>query len=158
MSLLVRKLQKKDFDSFSQIFEQVDEIHRGALPEYFRKTEKRFRTQDYFDQLLTDTSVLLLGSFDENHLVGLAHAVVKQHPSTEIHVPGNYVLLDNLVVSENKRGNGIGKILYNGVCAWAKEQCIKEIQLKVYSFNEQAIRFYKKRGFSELAISMRSQI
>ena len=158
MSLLFRKLQKNDFDKFNQLFEQVDKLHREAHPEYFRKTEKQFRTQAYFEKLLNDSTVFLLGAFDANCLVGLAHAAVKQHPITEIHVSGDYVLLDNLVVDENIRGNGIGKALYNGVCTWAKEQSIQEIQLKVYSFNEQAIRFYKKRGFNGFAISMRASL
>jgi hypothetical protein len=40
----VRRLELTDFDQFSELFEEVDRLHREALPEYFKKPE----TQKYF--------------------------------------------------------------------------------------------------------------
>ncbi len=151
-----RPFKKSDYSQYNGIFDQVDKLHRDALPEYFRKPNTTFRTELYFNNLLADSKTLLLGAFDPaNNLVGLAHAAIKEQPDTVLHVPGTYVLLDNLIVSENHRRCGIGKILFNEVLKWATESKINEIQLKVYAFNSDAIQFYRNLGFNDLYLGMR---
>jgi ribosomal protein S18 acetylase RimI-like enzyme len=154
-----KRLTDKDFNSYNELLEQVDLLHRQAHPEYFRKPETTFRTREYYEKHLNDSNVLLLGAFDKrDELIGLVHAAIKGHPQTVLHVPGQYVLLDNLVVDEKHRGKGIGKELYDQTVLWGKENKANEIQLKVYNFNESAIEFYKKRGFKQFNISMRQSL
>ena len=155
----IKALTDKDYGSYNRLFEQVDLIHREAHPEYFKKSETVFRSKSYYQKHLIDPSVLLLGAFSEaGELMGLVHAVIKEHPQTELHVTGKFVLLDNLVVDEMYRGKGIGKRLYDQTLLWGKENKAAEIQLKVYDFNESAIEFYRKRGFEQVSVSMRRKV
>jgi hypothetical protein len=59
MKITIRKLQKEDFKAYTEIFEQVDKLHRDAHPEYFHKTDNLLRTEKYFENLLHDSSILL---------------------------------------------------------------------------------------------------
>ena len=155
---LVRRLQQDDFDSYTELFEQVDRLHREAHPEYFWKTDRLFRTPEYFKKLLEDSTIYLVGAFEGSKAVGLAHAVLIDREGTELHTPFRGVHLDNLVVDKRHRGRGIGKLLYGSVCDWAKEAGAIEIHLKVYRFNEEAMAFYQRLGFSDLHIAMRRTI
>lgn len=134
----------------------MDSLHRTALPEYFRKPASEFRIEKYYLDLLNDPKTILLRAFDKsNALTGLVHAALKEQPTTVLHVPGTYVLLDNLVIGKRYRRKGIGKRLFQGVSQWAKESKANEIQLKVYAFNINAMEFYRGLGFSEFNIAMR---
>jgi GNAT superfamily N-acetyltransferase len=57
---------------------------------------------------------------------------------------GKYLYLDDLVVSEAFRGNGIGKILIEKLIEEAKNQNCAMVNWQVLDWNEPAIRFYKR--------------
>jgi len=59
-------------------------------------------------------------------------------------LPGMF--LEDLFVSENARGRGIGDLLLRKVAEIAREQGLERIDLHVLEWNTHAIEFYKKRG------------
>jgi N-acetylglutamate synthase-like GNAT family acetyltransferase len=59
---------------------------------------------------------------------------------------GKMIFLEDLVVTENMRRSGIGKMLFNAVAREAKEVGAKRFKWQVLDWNEPAIAFYKKIG------------
>ncbi|MFT5617718.1 MAG: GNAT superfamily N-acetyltransferase [Arenicella sp.] len=57
---------------------------------------------------------------------------------------GRCLYLDDLVVSEKLRGNGIGKMLIEKLIEEAKAQNCAMVHWQVLDWNEPAIRFYKR--------------
>jgi len=53
------------------------------------------------------------------------------------------------------RGQGINRLIIEGLKTWSKAQKITELQLEVYEANKAAIKAYEKVGFSKLMVSMR---
>ena len=60
--------------------------------------------------------------------------------------------IDNIFVSEEKRGNGIGTKLLEYLINYAKENKIINITLEVRTSNSIARHLYQKLGFDEVAI------
>jgi GNAT superfamily N-acetyltransferase len=52
--------------------------------------------------------------------------------------------LEDIIVTENMRGNGIGKKLFDQLIIVCKELQFKGITWQVLDWNEPAINFYKK--------------
>jgi ribosomal protein S18 acetylase RimI-like enzyme len=50
-------------------------------------------------------------------------------------------------VDENCRGRHAGAMLYDYVCAYAKEQGCYSVTLNVWEGNDSARRFYERMGF-----------
>lgn len=48
----------------------------------------------------------------------------------------------------------VGELLLNQVKAWSIEKNIKRIELNVYTFNFDTIKFYEKNRFEELSKKM----
>lgn len=57
---------------------------------------------------------------------------------------GERMYLEDLVVTENYRGKGIGKLLFDALITEAKEKKFDAIVWQVLDWNELAINFYKK--------------
>ena len=54
--------------------------------------------------------------------------------------------LEDLIVSQNMRGTGIGTLLLDEVVRFGNEMGVKRISWEVIDWNEPAIAFYEKKG------------
>jgi GNAT superfamily N-acetyltransferase len=59
---------------------------------------------------------------------------------------GKRLWLEDIVVTENERGKGVGKELFETTMKFALEQGSEGMMWQVLDWNEPAIRFYKKYG------------
>lgn len=59
---------------------------------------------------------------------------------------GRTLHLEDLIVSEANRGNGIGEALYKRVMQFAHDQGLKRVAWDVLDWNTDAIRFYERSG------------
>ncbi|HEX8562796.1 MAG TPA: GNAT family N-acetyltransferase [Flavobacterium sp.] len=59
---------------------------------------------------------------------------------------GKTIHLEDLVVSEQMRGRGVGSALYAAVIEEAKRQGVRRIEWNVLDWNTLAIQFYEKSG------------
>ena len=57
---------------------------------------------------------------------------------------GQRMYLEDLIVTEKRRGRGLGKLLFDALIAAAKEKKFNGIAWQVLDWNEPAINFYKK--------------
>lgn len=57
---------------------------------------------------------------------------------------GKYLYLEDLIVSENFRRNGIGSQLFETLIQLTKSQGLKQMGWQVLEWNEPAIKFYNK--------------
>src|SRR4051812_23331525 len=57
---------------------------------------------------------------------------------------GRCLFLEDLIVTENERGKGIGKMLFEEVIRVAKQEKVKRLEWQVLEWNAPAITFYKK--------------
>jgi len=57
---------------------------------------------------------------------------------------GRGLFLEDIIVTEKERGNGIGHALFQSVIAVAKERNAARMEWQVLDWNEPAINFYKK--------------
>jgi N-acetylglutamate synthase-like GNAT family acetyltransferase len=57
---------------------------------------------------------------------------------------GKCLFLEDIIVTENERRNGYGKMLFNEVAKVAKKEQVRRMEWQVLEWNETAIRFYQK--------------
>jgi len=83
-----------------------------------------------------------------NRVVGFVNFATRQ---TVLH-PAPSALIDELVISENSRGMGVGKLLIQAVVDKSRELGCCEIEVSTEKTNAKARRFYKTCGFEEDAL------
>ncbi len=75
----------------------------------------------------------------ENVIVGIAVYYYKYSTWK-----GKCLFLEDIIVTENERKNGYGKLLFNEVVKVAKAQQVRRMEWQVLDWNTPAIEFYKK--------------
>ncbi len=156
--LNIRDAKKSDFIAISELYEQVDKLHRTEHPNIFREPSILGRPSDYLQALIDSENTKFIVAELEDQVVGFSESYVMQESDYSIIQPREWLLIDSIAVDKRIHRNGVGQSMLNYLIDWSKEKGLSEIELKVYSFNEQAINFYDKNGFKELSRTLNYKI
>ena len=63
---------------------------------------------------------------------------------------GKQLEVDNVIVDQKIQSNGYGKVLFQHIEKWAKENQCKSVELNTYLENRRSHKFYHQNGFSIL--------
>jgi diamine N-acetyltransferase len=152
--VLVREATPRDFRAISDLFEEVDSLHREHLPDLFRRAQGAPREETFINGLIKSPDAGVFVAQMGVEIVGLLVAVIHKTPDFPILVPLRYAMVDTIVVTARARGRGIGYALMAHVEAWARERRIDRIELNVFEFNEAALSFYRGMNYSVLSCRM----
>lgn len=94
--------------------------------------------------LQAPASRLFVAESDGDGVVGMCSC--QMLVSTAEGVPAG--LVEDVVVRKDMRGRGIGPLLMAAVTDWAREQGATRLQLLADKFNDPALNFYARQGWS----------
>lgn len=143
---MIRKIQKQDYEQLKKLVYQVHELHYKNRPDiYIDGNPFPFA---YFQEILNDETYCKYAYEENNKICGLIIAKKISSQSIPIFKPRTIYFIEDIVVDKECRKKGIGKKLYY----FLKDEAIKEgaeaIELNVWAFNEDAIKFYESLGMS----------
>jgi diamine N-acetyltransferase len=147
MNYLLRAAVQEDYEAVCLLLAQGDHFHSEALPQIFRPIEGPARSREYFERILTNENAALFVAEQQSTLVGMIHSEVRAAPDLSLFVSRHFVYIDDLVVSERFRHQGVGLALVERVHQWSREKGITEVELGVWEFNTPARIFYEKLGY-----------
>lgn len=154
----IRTALLQDLESVYQVFSLADTQHRLAHPEIFQEISDPKDTKDYFLSSIKSRDAVIFLAENCGEIIGGVLAWVRQTPEISIMVPRTYVSIENLVVVNAFRRQGVGKALMEHIHLWSKERGIKQIQLTVWDFNKSAQEFYQNLGYEMLHHRMRKEL
>ena len=147
MSAVIRPATLGDYRALCALFEELDEFHRQARPEFFRPFDGPARSWEQVGGWLAgpDSTVLVA---EDAEVVGLCLLLPRPQAPFAGAVPRKVVVIDNLVVRAGCRNRGIGEELVAASMGWARGQGASHVELGVHAVNRHALRFYERLGFS----------
>ncbi|HEY3379676.1 MAG TPA: GNAT family N-acetyltransferase [Armatimonadota bacterium] len=145
----IRSATPEDFDGLRRVFRESDLQHSQALPQVFRAPEpgEPLRSHGYLLEALQQEHAVILVAEITTEIVGALHLSIRQAPDYWAFVPRQYAWIDNVVVAAQCRRRGIATALFTHAHQWAAERGVSQIELNVWNFNEDAIRFYESLGY-----------
>lgn len=108
----------------------------------------------YFTDLLNNNDAICLIAEIEGKAVGYIAASPKEISYRN----SKYIEIENMGVNPNYRSLGIGSQLMDQCLKSAEERGYQKVYVNAYSQNSMAIEFYKRKGFSEIDISLEKTI
>jgi GNAT superfamily N-acetyltransferase len=87
-------------------------------------------------------------------LDGAPAGVISVHPDADYFTGHPRAYVDVLVVAQDAEGHGVGRALMDHAEQWARAHNCWEVVLDVFASNDNAIRFYERRGYQSDHVRM----
>lgn len=97
------------------------------------------------DEMITQ-GYQCVGVYDEERLIGISGLWI----ITKYYV-GKHIEPDNVIIHPEYQGQGIGKILMQWICDYAKSEGCIASELNCYIGNAEAHKFWENEGYSLIA-------
>lgn len=152
----IREAKRKDIEEISSILLEVADLHEKGKPDVFKpKTLEEIKK--YISKSLTDNNSKLI-VYEEEKILGVIiykTKIVENHKSLK---NSKILWIDEIGVKEGYKKHGIGKKLMLYAKEEAKKDNCDRLELNCWSFNKDAIEFYKKIGMKEQRINLEFEI
>lgn len=135
MDVLVRRGTPADIPAAFSLVKELA-IYERALELLVNTPEKMARDMEnkLFDFVVAETDDTIVGM----SLFYFRYSTWK----------GKRLYMEDIIVTESYRGNGIGKLLFDGTVKIAKEMECTGMMWQVLDWNTSAVNFYRKYGTS----------
>ncbi len=151
----IRDAVPTGYPALVPIADEVHTLHAAAHASIFQSVERASSLpQAHFDDLLAgDTSTIQVAEI-AGRIVGFAIVSVFDAPPFEVLIPRRIVFIDNMVVTEAHRGQGIGQALLDAAIEWGRARGATTLELTVWEFNQRAKALYERLGLTTLHRTM----
>jgi len=147
MNLTVRRAVSNDITGIISLLLQIAALHHEARPDVFKHGSKKYNEHDLAIIFQDETRPVFVAVDESDNVLGYCFCQVigNSHPVMHDHTK---LYIDDFCVDENCRKQGVGKKLFAAALEYAKQLNVHAIDLNVWEFNEDAIKFYESFGFT----------
>lgn len=146
MDLVINNAEKSDIPKLVNLLNELFTIEKDFSPNIAQQTKG-------LELLLADPSrgVIKVARNAEGNPIGMVSAQLVI--STAQGAPSAWV--EDMIVSNDYRGSGVGRRLLQEVLAWAKAQGATRAQLLVDTSNDPALAYYRHLKWEETQLQAR---
>ena len=138
---LIRNSNPNDTDSVYSLLCIIANLHKNGRPDMFPDLISKYTPQEVYERLSKDENGVFVAEQD-GRVVGYVFCdIIKEGNGLTLYI-------DDLCVDPKVRSRGIGRMLIDRAKEYAKEKNCGFLMLNVWEFNENAVAFYEKYGFS----------
>ncbi len=139
MSFIVRKGEKEDMKNVMRLIKELAAFEK--LP-----NEVEISEADLIKDGFSEHPKFMTFVAEENHEIIGATLFYERYSTWK----GRVIHLEDLIVTEQKRGFGVGMALYTAILKYAYDMGAKRVVWDVLDWNQNAIDFYKSTGANVL--------
>lgn len=150
----IRRAEEKDMEGINRLLLQVCMVHHKGRPDLFKYGAKKYTDEELKAIIHDDKTPIFVAVDEKEEVLGYAFCIFIQHLDNNILTDIKTLYIDDLCVDETKRGQHIGKSLYEKVLEFARINHCYNVTLNVWSLNENAMKFYEKCGLKPQKIGM----
>lgn len=150
---MIRFGKIEDIEEVNVIRKQVNDLHVAGEPTIFRGFVKEIA--EYIKEFISSDNKKLLVCEEGGKILAFAMLEFTVKPENVYRFEQKYVDVQELGVLEGYKSKGYGKMLVEEIKKIAKDSGYPKIELNVWSFNKNALKFYEKMGFEEYRRNLR---
>lgn len=143
--MVIKKATMMDFEEIHSIFQEVHDLHLKNTKDTFKDIDPF--TREEFELILEDKNSFFLVA-EEIKIIGFINAFINEREGRLTKFKRT-MHIEQIGVAKVEQNRGIGSKLIEEIKRVAKEHNCDNIILDVWSFNDNAIKFYKSKGFTE---------
>ena len=143
----IRFATEADLPRVNELRRQVSDLHAAGKPEMFREGFGEDLRQHLYTMFAQEAHQVLVAETEQG-IVGFACLKFVDRPETPYRRAERYLDVDEFGVDESCRRQGVGRKLFGAIRELAQERGLKRIELNMWEFNEDALKFYEAVGFT----------
>lgn len=132
------------------ILEDLDEVY-GLMNILYEGKLKYDRFKEIYKLKLQDINSYYIIAIEDDNIVGVLTSELQE----KLHRERLQLFIEDLIVAEQRRNNGIGKALIENAVNYAKEKNCEVVELTCYKDNIKAHKFYENNGFINHSIKFK---
>lgn len=145
----IRKAKFKDIENnLLNLYIQGFEYHKNIRPDIFSNKTK-IGLKEELKTTINNSNLLVLEK-KENVIGYIVYQIKEKHDKM--------IWVDQLIIDENNRRLGYGKLLLEKIKEIAKEKNCKRIELSCWAFNQNAIDMYEHIGYKKQKIVLEMEL
>ena len=149
----IRRAKEGDVGDIARLLYEVHKVHSDLRPDLFKAGAKKY-TDKELERIISDDKTPVFVAQKNDEIVGYVFCIHQQFVNSNNMTDIKALYIDDLCVDKAMRGKCIGKMLYDYVVKYAKENEFYNITLNVWADNKNAFEFYKKIGLKIQKIGM----
>lgn len=146
--ITIRGARNSDAEGVLRLLEQIAAFHHEGRPDIFKANSRKYTKEEFEDILKDEKRPVFVAVDTENTVFGYAFCMVMEQKGQGPFHAYPLLYIDDICVDRTARGQRIGQKLFEAVKMYTQEAGIRNIELNVWEFNEGAIKFYEKCGFT----------
>jgi diamine N-acetyltransferase len=145
MEITIRKAELTDLTQIRELVKEVHILHVYNRSDVYADVDDPF-TEERFKNILEDTKTEAYIAVNKDEVA--AYAFVKYIPTPKIDLLKQYLIcyIDDFCVKNSYQRKGVGKKLFEYLKDQAFQKGASTIDLTVWEFNSNAIKFYESLG------------
>ena len=156
--LQIRRATNDDAELLARLNAPVQQLHHEARPDFYKPPAITPEIIAVFrEHLLDEQTYIFIGEVDDQP-IGYVMVLVSERQDDPYCYGMKTVIIDQLSVNPEYRSKGYGEALMHHVFDLAKSLGVKMLMLSVWSFNERAIAFYERQGFTSRSLRMETYL
>ncbi|MBO4423801.1 MAG: GNAT family N-acetyltransferase [Clostridia bacterium] len=149
--------EKEQAEQIVELLRYICEIHGKGRPDIFVPGASKYGAEDVL-KLIEDEKTRLITATQDGEVLGYLIAKLQDAPSGPHLRRIRTFYIDDLCVKPDRRGTGVGAALFSEAKRIAEELGCDRIDLNVWAFNEDAIKFYRKMGLTVSRMHMEMKL
>ena len=145
--LKVRFAKNSELAEVNELRRQVHKLHAKGRPDIFRKKFGRKLADFVYVYFTGETSKIIVAKA-EGKICGFATIEIVHKPRSPYNKARSYLKVTELGVDKAHRRQGTGRAIFDFIKTYASAQGFDTVELDVWEFNEDALKFYESMGFT----------
>lgn len=137
------KIRKIILDDLDRVYELMNILYKGKL--------KYDRFKEIYKLKLQDKNSYYIVAIENDNIVGVLTSELQE----KLHREKLQLFIEDLIVEESKRNNGIGSSLLENAINYAKNNNCEVVELTSYKDEIKAHKFYENNGFINHSIKFK---
>lgn len=143
----IRESQPDDVGSLVELWIELMDFHRDRDPFFTRSADAHDRFGEFVKTKMDSSEAVVLVAEQDGSLIGFSMAMVRDYPPVFETV--RHAFIQDVIVTERARRQGVGKRLYEATLAWIRLQGVSRVELEVATTNPVSKAFWYEMGFRD---------
>ena len=141
-NIVISKLEMEDVKEAAKLVASLADYTLDKRPDIFIPNYENWES-NLRERIESSDYHMIVAKEDEN-IVGTCIAEIKHIGDDEVTKVRDILFIEYIVVKDEYKRNGIGTAMLNNMKAFIKDNNIPSLELTVWGYNEDAIKFYNK--------------